>query len=135
MNSSADSQPLPNPSGVVTLMVVTGDHVPSFKNRKRAIMDSKTGKMRTLTEPRTKKRMALLESRIESALYSSCQTGVAATDSACLKQLRTVLFECSDDSLAEIPEFSYGVEYVQPGAEGVQIIIEQIHEKPQPSKP
>lgn len=115
-----------NTNESVTLSVVTGDHVPSFKNRKRAILDRHSGKMRTLTEPKVKKRMQLLENRIVSALYSLCQTSEHAMDLDRVKQLRTALSGLSDDSTKEIPEFSYGVQRVQSGMEGVIIYIDEI---------
>lgn len=110
----------------IFLRVVTGDNCPSFKNTKRAIVDSSTGKHRTLTPGNIKKRMAQLENRIVSSLYSLCQTPQGATDSECLKRLRTALSGLSDDSLTEIPEFSFGVRYVEPGLEGVEITIETL---------
>lgn len=97
------------------LAVYTREAIPSFKNHKRAI-PTPSGKHRTLTEPSVKKRMEELESGILSALYSSCQTSGGETDSACLKRLRTVLCGLCDDSLSQIPEASFGVEYSsQPG--------------------
>lgn len=82
--------------------------------------------MRTLTEPQAKQRMDRLEKAIEFALYSSCRTEKDETDSDYLKRLRTVLSGLCDDSLKEIPEFSFGVEYVAKGREGVRIEIEEI---------
>jgi hypothetical protein len=108
----------------IVLKVVTGDNVPSFKNRKRSILDSATGQQRTLTPKKIKERMALLQGRIESVLYSLYQTGERETDLACRKQLRTALSGLSDDSLVEMPEFSFGVRYVEKGFEGVEITIE-----------
>ena len=82
--------------------------------------------MRTLTEPETKQRMNRLEKAIEFALFLWCQTGEPATDLECRKQLRTVCADLLDDSLAIIPEFSFGVRYVEKGQEGVEITIEPI---------
>lgn len=100
--------------------------VPSFKNTKRAILDNKSGLMRTLTPGPIKKRMQALESGIVSALFSYGQTGDAETDLECRKQLRTFLCGLCDDSLAEIPEFSFGVREVDKGQEGVEIYISEI---------
>ena len=127
MNNSANPSPAPaSPStgATLTILVITGDHVPSFKNRKHSGVNQRTGQKCLYTEPKIKKRMALLESRIESALYSSCQTTDAGMDSACLKRLRTVLSALQDDSLKDIPEFSFGVRRVAKGCEGVEIEIE-----------
>lgn len=97
------------------LVVHTREAIPSFKNRKRAI-PTPSGKYRTLTEPSVKLRMVELEDGILSALYSSCQTESGETDLECLKQLRTALCGLSDDSLNQVPEASFGVEYSsQPG--------------------
>lgn len=114
------------PTKSVVLKVITGDHVPSFKNTKRSILDRNTGKQRTLTPGKIKKRMMKLENGIVSALYSSCQTGDGVMGLAFRKQLQTVLCGLSDDSLKEIPEFSFGVRYVDKGNEGVEITIEEI---------
>lgn len=110
----------------VTLKVVTGDHIPSFKNTKRSGTNPATGKHVTYTPKQIKQRMAQLENRIVSALYSSSQMQKSGTDSECQKQLRTVLCGLYDDSIKQIPEFSFAVRYVEPGLEGVEIIIEEI---------
>ena len=127
--TSDENSPMPakvSCGQTLTLLVVTGDHVPSFKNTKRSILDRNTGRQRTLTPGKIKKRMNLLELAIESALYSWCQTNGVGTDSECLRQLRIVLSGLSDDSLREIPEFSFGVRRVPKGQEGVEITIEKL---------
>ena len=121
----ADGPPvesLPPRSPGIRLVVVTGDNVPSKKNRHYASPD---GHIRMDTK--IKKRMKLLEGRILSALLSLClaQKNVAM-DLACLKQLRTRLSSLSDDSLREISEHSWNVRYVEPGFEGVEIEITPI---------
>lgn len=112
-------------SNAIKIVVLSGIP-PAFKNAKRAILDSNTGKMRTLTPSAIKKRMDSLENGILSALYSCVQTSGAGMDSAWLKQLRTRLSDLCDDSLAEIPEFSFGVRDVAKGQEGVEIYIEEL---------
>ena len=104
-------------------LVVRSGPVPAFKNCKRSILDRNTGLQRTLTPGPIKKRMQVLENGILSALYSSCQTTDAETALACRKQLRIALSGLSDDSLAEIPEFSFGLERVPKEREGVKIEI------------
>ncbi len=126
MNSNACSQTRAKAPSKLTLVVITGDHVPSFKNTKRSILDSTTGKQRTLTPGNIKKRMDLLEMAIVSVLYSKCQTSGAATDLECRKQLRTLWSGLCDYSLKEIPEFSFGVEHVEKHQEGVTIEIEKL---------
>jgi hypothetical protein len=113
-------------NNAVRLLAITGDPVPSFKNTKRAILDRNTGLQRTLTPAKIKQRMDRLEKAIVFALYSCCPTASGVTDSACLKQLRTALSGLSDDSLKEIPEFSFGWRTVPKGEEGVEIIIDRI---------
>lgn len=107
----------------VFLRVITGDHVPSFKNTKRSILDSKTGKQRTLTPGNIKKRMRQLENRTLSALHSLSLNPAGETDLACQKRLRMFLSGLCDDSLTEIPESKFSVRYVEPGMEGVEIEI------------
>lgn len=114
-----------NPTGVI-LKVITGDHIPSFKNTKRSGLNSATGKHLSYTPKQIKQRMAQLENRIVSVLFSWSPTLSAATDSGCQRQLRTVLSGLCDDSIKQIPESSFGVRYVEPGLEGVEIIIEEI---------
>lgn len=105
----------------IVLEVTTGKAIQSFKNAKRV-----TPRGGLITRPDVKEGMRELESAIVSALYSSCQTGDGATDSECRKRLRTLLSGLSDDSLNQIPESSFGVEYVEKGREGVRIEIEEI---------
>lgn len=110
----------------VILEVRLSQSVPSFKNRKRAIKDSNTGKMRTLTEPEIKARMEEMETGLRFALYSAARTGEPETGLGCLKQLRTWLSGFSDDSLKIVPECSWGVEYVPKGQQGFTIEIEKL---------
>lgn len=108
------------------LKVLTGDNVPSFKNSKRSILDKNSGLQRTLTPKKMKARMNLLEGRIVSALYSECRTSGGEMDLECQRQLQTVLSGLLDDSLKEIPEFSFGVHRIEKGFEGVDIFITEI---------
>lgn len=109
---------------ICSLIVLSG-HVPAFKNRKRAVVNRKTGKLMTITRKDIKERVELLESAIESALYSVCQTGSREMDLACRKRLRTHLSGLCDDSLAVVPEFEFSTKYVPKGEEGVEIHIEE----------
>lgn len=118
---------LPNHSSQkIVLDVRIGRSIPSFKNCKRAILDRSTGKMRTLTPGKIKKRMQLLEDGILSALCSMYPTLESGTVSECQRRRQTALSGLLDDSLKEIPEFSFGVEYVVKGNEGVTITIESL---------
>ena len=104
---------------MVVLKVVTGDHVPSKKNRHYQLTNGRLG-----IDLKVKERMNRLERAIALGLYSYVQTIEKGTASGCLKQLQTLLSKLSDDSVREIPEFSFGVRYVEPGFEGVEIEIE-----------
>lgn len=101
-------------------------HCPSFKNRKRAIRDGQTGQLRTLTEPKIKQRMAMLEAAILCALYSESQIIGSETHSECWKRLRTFLSGLCDDSILEIPTGSWEVERVPKGQEGLLIEITRL---------
>jgi len=102
------------------------DHIPSFKNRKRAIFDVKKGHMRTLTPASVKKRMDSLENAIVSALYSACQISEDVMHSECLKRLRTALSGLCDDSIKEIPCGDWDTIYVPNGEEGADILVERL---------
>lgn len=114
------------PAQSLKLVVLTRDNVPSFKNSKRSILDRNTGKQRTLTPGKMKKRMDHLEQSIVSALLSLSRTGEGETALACRRRLLTVSLELCDDSLKVVPEFSFGVRYVEPGQEGVEIEITKL---------
>lgn len=120
---SSEPQTEAGASQTVKVVVITGDNVPSFKNSKRSILDRNSGKQRTLTPGKMKRRMQLLEDAILSALYSGSVTAGGEMDLAWQRRLRTALSGLLDDSLKEIPEFSFGVRYVEPGQEGVEIEI------------
>lgn len=125
--SSLNCEPgMPPRQEPIKLVVITRDNVPSFKNSKRSILDRNSGKQRTLTPGKMKKRMDLLEQRIVSALLSSSRIGEGETALEWRRRLLTVSLGLCDDSLKVVPEFSFGVRYVQPGQEGVEIEIEQL---------
>lgn len=109
----------------VVLNVTTGQNLCSFKNHKRV---TKRGGL--ITDPKIKRRMQSLEDSIVSSLYSASATTIGATGLDSASQSRTALCELlsglTDDSLKQIPEFSFGVEYVPEGSEGVQITITRL---------
>lgn len=96
-----------------------GKAIPSKKNHH---FPGKGGHV--LIDKPIKERMAQLEDGILSALYLWCQTRESGTDLAWQKHARMLLSGLSDDSLREIPQSSFGVEYVPKGSEGVIITIE-----------
>lgn len=128
MNSLNDFQKPAKPQspGTVVLTIRGVGHIPSFKNAKRAILDKNTGRMRTLTQGKIKKRMDALEDAIVFALFSWFQTSGDATQRACWKPSLTHSFGPSDDSILEIPCGEWDVRYVAPGEEGVEITIQEI---------
>lgn len=104
----------------VVLEVVTGENLCSFKNRKRV---TKRGGL--ITDPDVKRRQDRLEAHILLSFYFASPTGEHETDLDSLRALRTLLSGLCDDSLKQIPEFSFAVEYVKPEDAGVQITIER----------
>lgn len=124
MKHSEDSSPT---SILLCRLLVQSGTVPSHKNSKFATTSQRSGKPEIFGNPEVRQRMKVLEGAIVSALYSSSPTTGGATGSAWLKQLRTALSGLCDDSLREIPESSFGVEYVETGSEGVKIEIEELN--------
>lgn len=105
----------------LSLQIKLGEHVPSKKNRHFAGSD---GKIKIDRE--AKERMVRLENAIVLALYSKCQTTGNEMDLECRKQLQTLLSGLSDDSIREIMQHYWCVEYVPKGQEGVRIEIEEL---------
>lgn len=120
-SENASQEPVLPHSEEIRLVVITGDNVPSKKNRHYA---DPTGHIRMDTK--IKKRMALLENRILSVLLSSCLTEKNEMDLECLRRLRTRLSSLCDDSLKEISEHEWRVKYVDVGFEGVEIVIKEL---------
>jgi hypothetical protein len=99
---------------------------PAFKNYKRSGKHRKTGKHMTFTRDDIKERMEQLENAILLELYSTGKTFGEGMEAECMRRLRMLLSALSDDSLNEIPEGSFGSELVEPGQEGITIIIEEL---------
>lgn len=103
-------------------------HVPgNFKNRKRAILDRRTGKMRTFTDPKVKKWMDNAALCIEFQLSLMCQTDAKGIATAA--QLRYWIQSSVplDDSLTWV-ELGYVIgQRVKKGEEGATILIERIN--------
>lgn len=108
------------------LVVKNMGHVPSFKNRKRAILDRKTGKLRTLTERKTARWMERCTNDFVSQLHSMLATVAAAMGTEhCPRSLIASLLPL-DDGIAWIPEIHLHTVYVDPGDEGAEIEIEMM---------
>lgn len=102
-------------------------HVPgNFKNRKRAILDRHTGKMRTLTDPKVKKWMDKAAHSIASQLHLRCLIDVRgiATDQQLLSWIQ--LSMPLDDSLVWIELGYVRGQRVKKGEEGAVITIEKL---------
>lgn len=106
---------------MVKLEIKLGENLCSFKNHKRV-----TANGGLMTDRKVKARMDRLEDAIASSLHFGCPTGDAATDLALRRRRQTLLSGLCDDSLNQIPEFAFAVEYVPKGEEGVVIEIEEI---------
>jgi len=100
-------------------------HVPSFKNRKRAILDRNTGKQRTLTEPATKQWMDRCIQSFVSQLLCAAQTIVSGTIPGRSKLFSIVSSLPWDDSRQWIPEIHVLTVEVDKGDEGADIHIAQ----------
>lgn len=109
----------------VNLVLQGLGHVPSFKNKKRAILDHNTGQMRTLTDKKTKLWMQRATHSFASQLrYGSVITEVA-TLTAPSPPSSIVSFPL-DDSFQWIPEIHVKALAVCRGSEGCRITIERI---------
>lgn len=110
----------------IVLEIAVPGNVPSFKNKKRAfVADDGTPGLSTLRK--VKKRMAAIIQGIELALCIEYRTRGGATGTGCTLQSWIASSLPLDDSLDWIPESDgYRVEYVEPGKEGVVIILEEI---------
>ena len=101
-------------------------HVISFKNRKRAILDRNTGKMRTLTEPKAAKWMKACIELFESRLFSEYLTSADGMRTG--RSLRSWIasYTPASDSVNAITEINVKVERVPVGEEGADILIERL---------
>lgn len=127
MNLEGDSQtPAPAPSSAIKLVVRGIGPVPSFKNNKRAILDRNTGKMRTLTKPKTKRWMNQCIAQLESQLLGAYPIKEGETAGEWAKRLRTVLLPLQDDSWKHMLPGDQNVRMVEPGQEGAEITIEKL---------
>ncbi len=90
------------PQKSIVTLTIQGS-IPSFKNNKRAILDSKTGRMRTLTDPKTKKRMQEIIRDLSSQLALACATKDAVTSMDALRRSLIALSPL-DDCWQVIPE-------------------------------
>lgn len=99
-------------------------HVPSFKNNKRAILDSATGRMRTMTDAKTQAWMKRAILALESQLRSALATDATAMATGPIPLSRIVSSLPLDDCLAWIPVHCVSVRTVSKGEEGAEILVE-----------
>lgn len=126
MNSKDSSTPTSPPSNAIRLQVRGLGHIVSFKNKKRAILDSNTGHMRTLTEPKAKQQMKAITESFVLQLLSVTQTNESGTTPGLTRRSAIVWSLPWDDSRQWIPETVIHTVEVEPGAEGADITIEQL---------
>lgn len=110
----------------IVLRVERMGHVPSFKNNKRAILDRSTGKMRTLTDRKTKKWMAECIRNFELQLNLLFQINVSETLTAAKARSLIASLLPLDDSRQWIPEQHIYCREVEKGHEGATITIESL---------
>jgi len=101
-------------------------HIPSFKNKKRSILDRNTGLQRTLTEGKTKQWMERCTQSLVSQLLCATQTIEGATIPGHSKLSLIVSSLPWDDSRQWIPETHITTQEVPNGDEGCLITIERI---------
>jgi hypothetical protein len=101
-------------------------HVISFKNKKRAILDRHTGKMRTMTEAKAQEWMKRCVQAFESQLICAYQTTEGAMPMARSRRSWIAWSVPQDDSVTWIPEEMIRVVRVAKGEEGADILIERL---------
>lgn len=118
---------MPAPASSKSIVLeIKGLTIPAFKNRKRAIRDRRTGKQRTLTEPRVKEQMERIILAIGFQLLSVIPTTAGETLTA--QQARSWIASSlpSDDSRQIISQIFITALDCDKGEEGAQIIIEKM---------
>lgn len=102
--------------------------IPSaFKNKKRAILDSRTGKLRTLTPKKMRDQMEEITRAFVSQLASDAQTELGETLTA--SSLRSWIAQRMpfDDSLQWIPEIRItSFDAINKEDEGIVMLIERL---------
>jgi len=119
--NSNPSCPSAQPPSPVTRLTIQGiGNVISFKNNKML------ARGRLFTKPEYQAWMDRATESIVLQLFSKCQTGDAATQLECWKRLRTFLSGLSDDSVKQLPEGAWKVEFVEAVDAGADILIERL---------
>lgn len=107
-------------------LVVNGLTIPAFKNKKRAIMDRNTGRMRTMTDAKTQRQMEEITHTIALLLASV----IPMPDDAISMEQHLQSWIASslplDDSRQWIAELLISSQDVDKGNEGVDIIIQPL---------
>lgn len=123
MISNDSSQTPAPPQSPVTPVILTIrglGHVPSFKNMKRA---SSRG---LFTEPRAKRWMQACTDSFALQLLSEFRTRGGATQTGLSRPSWIASSVPLDDSVREIRDERVFVQIVEPGQEGVDVVIEPI---------
>lgn len=119
------TSPTINASEPLQLLIKGLGHVPSFKNRKRAILDRKTGKPRTLTDPKVQKWMArAVESLVSQFASMPATNGVETWTTKHQRSLIALLLP-ETDSCKDIIRLEVRFMRVLKGDEGAIILIQQ----------
>ncbi len=110
----------------ISLSVQGMGNVPSFKNSKRAILDSRNGKLRTLTPKATKALMEAIVESFVSQLWSVSQTGDGGIWMGPSAPSLIVSSLPADDSINDIVEINIRSERVPKGQEGAHLTIVEV---------
>lgn len=105
---------------------VRGVSISAFKNKKRAILDRHTGKMRTMTDAKTQKQMELIIRSIKSQLLSIIATDTKGTSTGQRVQSWIASNWPLKDSRQWIPQLYVEAVDCDKGEEGATILIEKL---------
>jgi hypothetical protein len=113
---------------------VRGISIPAFKNRKRAIKDKRTGKLRTLTDPKIRQRLnqitAQLRSEIILAIGSELLSDLATTGNATWTGQQLQSWIATKLPLRDSRQWMRSIHIesadCDKGQEGAEIIIEKL---------
>lgn len=116
-------------SGNSLLLSIRGIGVPpNFKNSKMVITNPKANGFHLITAPKHQKWMKKAIQSFASQLRSSLATGGGATSTDV--RLASLIALCPlDDSWQWVPEITVKAEFVTPGNEGADILIERLPDK------
>lgn len=118
-SKSSTDQAMPSPAPSVKLEI-KGQHIPSFKNRKRIVGD------KLILRPDILARKKAIEESFVWQLLSDTQIASLATQMGVSRQSLIASLVPADDCWTVIPEITIKCELVEPGQEGCEVIIQKI---------